>query len=157
MAGRGRIANDVHRVMEQLRRASLCRTCLADVTGLEWHTMNRALVTICPDSRRAGAAVQEAAEASSGHRHAHRPATVVVRKALTPNGSRSHASRAMARCACCHQLAEQATELHGVPYHWLCLKKRMDAIRRIAANARQAQSSASSSDRLEGIPFDDLT
>ena len=46
MTGRDRIANDVDRVMDQLRRASLCRTCLADVTGLERHTVNRVLITI---------------------------------------------------------------------------------------------------------------
>ena len=44
-----------------------------------------------------------------------------------------------ARCVWCDaSVVAHPTYVKGLPYHWSCLKKRMVAIRRIAANVLRA-------------------
>jgi hypothetical protein len=50
-------------------------------------------------------------------------------------------------CAWCDEPVEDATEVNGIPFHWICLKQRLDARRQEAREARGGRQKPATSDR----------
>jgi hypothetical protein len=48
----------------------------------------------------------------------------------------------MERCAWCHGETGELTRLNGVPYHWLCVKRRMTPVREKPAALKERQRRA---------------